>query len=400
MTARTRSGCSKAKSAKGVLCLLASLLLGAPAAAGPSIEIEWSSEPAPAGGAKGAVQLETGEILATRTQWADDEVTVICSKSADGGQTWRDLAIIAREQAPADLGDGHLIQLPDGDILYSYRHNKYGESNDTPRDYSIRVMRGAANGKTWTPHSTVAVSRFIPGEDPGAKRGLWSSFLLHRSDGTLQCYYDDEDTPHRNGFRRHQWLTMKTWEPETRRWIEPVTVSRAHNPNHLSRDGMPTVVELPSGRLLCAYESVQVSPPHANCVRKVISDDGGRSWTWNESARETLFAPKNDHLAVSPWMVPLGDEKLICVFATDEDRAEPSVAGAPAHEFRMDIKYVVSLDAGKTWSSRSRTVFDETHRSYIPGILSLGDRSLLVTFFDFSRRGAQAITGELHRESK
>ena len=88
------------------------------------LQISWSELSAQAGGAKGAVQLPSGEILATRTVWHAGEVTVACSRSTDGGKQWQDISVIAKDRTGRDLGDGHLAQLPDGAVLFSYRHNR------------------------------------------------------------------------------------------------------------------------------------------------------------------------------------------------------------------------------------------------------------------------------------
>lgn len=355
----------------------------------------WSEWSARAGGGKGAVQLASDDILATRMRRDSNGVHVVCARSADGGRHWLDLSVIASEtSAGADLGDGHLIQLPGGEVLYSHRHNRLQTNATGLRAFSIRVAVSRDAGKTWQPHSVVAESTHGPAQEPEALRGLWSSFLLRQRDGTLQCYYDDEDTPHREGFFRHQWLTLKTWDATSRRWLRPVTVSRAHDRKHLSRDGMPSVVELPTGRLLCVFESVQTAPPHANCLRAVASDDGGRTWNWQRKERQIIHAPrKPDHLAVSPWMVRLPEGGLLSVFTTDEDRDAPSRSGTPPWAFRMDVKCIFSRDDGQTWSSPAETVFAGDHRSYAPGALVLRDGSVLVTCMSFDNAAHRAFRG-------
>jgi len=232
-------------------------------------------------------------------------------------------------------------------------------------------------------------------------RGLWSSFLLLKRDGTLQCYYDDEDTPHRAGFFRHQWVTMKTWDKTSQQWVNPVTVSRAHDRSHLSRDGMASVVELPSGQLLCALESVHTAPPHANCIRQVTSDDGGRTWSWQHEERRILFqSSKPNHLSVSPWVTQLPGGPLCCVFATDEAQPLPSRSGTPPRYLKTDVKCVFSVDQGRSWSPAAQTIFAGTHHSYVPGVLMLRDGSLLVTCQDFSTGGHRAITSTWPATSK
>lgn len=360
-----------------------------------AFEVEWQLASDEAGGSKGGVQLASGEILVTRAVWRDGEHQVVCSRSSDGGHTWEELSMIARQAGHATVGDGHLLELPSGELLFSYRHNLLGETPTDEREYSIRVAISRDRGETWRPHSIVASSSHYPVEEPEALRGLWSSFLFLGAGGALHCVYDDEDTPHREGLSRHQWLTMRTWDEGHQAWVRPVTVSRAHNPKHLSRDGMPSVALLPSGRLICAFETVQVEAPRANLIRYTTSDDGGETWSWQREERGLVFqARKPGFLAMSPWLIRLASGELICVFATDEDRDAPGASGRPPPEYRMDVKHVVSTDDGKTWTPSAGTVFGETHRNYMPGILELRDRSLLVTFVDHALGACRAVRGE------
>jgi hypothetical protein len=358
--------------------------------------IAWTQVSAQAGGAKGSVELPAGDILATRTAWGRSETRVVCARSADRGTNWQDLSVIVAGGRADDLGDGHLVWLREGVLLFSYRHNHpTGEPSGRCR-YSIRVAASHDAGKTWRSHSVVARSARRSATEPRALRGLWSSFLLQKQDGVLQCYYDDEDTPHRRGFLRHQWVTMKTWDPDSRVWSRPVTVSRAHDPKFLSRDGMASVVELPSGRLVCAIESVQTLPPHANCIRMVTSDDGGRTWSWLHDERPILHqSPKPNHLCVSPWLARKPGGELLCVFATDEDRPVPGRSGTPPWQLHLDLKCVFSGDGGHSWSREASGVFTTTHRTYVPGILPLRDGSLLVTCQDFSTTGYRALRGDV-----
>jgi hypothetical protein len=364
----------------------------------PLPDVRWSQISEQAGGGKGAVQLASGEILATRMQRGSNSVQVICARSTDGGRQWQDLSTVAKEQtAGADVGDGHLLQLHNGEVRYSFRNNFTRTNAAGWRQYSIRTRASRDSGKTWGAHFIVAQSMHRPEDGPDALRGLWSSFLLQKRDGTLQCYYDDEDTPHRAGFFRNQWLTMKTWDEEAQEWGNPVTVSRAHDPKHLSREGMPSVVELPDGQLLCVFESVQTIPPHANCIRAVTSDDGGRTWSWQRVERQMVYeTSRPNHLAVSPWIARLPDGPLVCVFTTDEDRDTPSAPGTPPWAFRMDLKWIFSGDNGRSWSRPAQTVF-ANQRSYAPGVLVLSDGNLLVTTMSFDAAGHRAFRGAVAR---
>ena len=120
---------------------------------------------------------------------------------------------------------------------------------------------------------------------------------------------------------------------------------------------MASVVELPSGRLLCVLESVQTSPPHANCIRLVSSDDGGRTWSWQQPGASHPVSERANptHLAVSPWVSRLPGGPLLCVFATDEDQPSPSPSGTHPWHLKTDMKYVFSLDEGRSWSHAAQT---------------------------------------------
>lgn len=361
----------------GLLCVGA--LVPAAGADGPAGgEIRWE-DALPAGGGRGLVVLPGGVVLAPRTVTVPGGVGVLCARSSDAGRTWEDVSTIVRAERGTDLGDGHLVRTAGGELLYSYRCNRLFDARPS---YSIRVAASKDGGATWAPHSVV---ESVEPEGRFPSRGLWSSFLLELRDGTLQCYYDDENAPFQAGLPGHQWVQMRTWDPELRRWVAPVTVSRAHDPRALSRDGMASVVELPDGRLLCAFESVQVAPPHANLVRLVESADGGRSWSWLREERRVLYQPADTrYMALAPWMVRLQSGRLLCLFCTDEDREKPDRSGTPPRALNMDLKCVTSSDDGRTWSPPA-VVDAEGHKDYLPGVAELRPGELLAAWWDTLR---------------
>gem|GEM_PF-652713 len=349
----------------------------------PVPPIVWDRRTSPAGGFKAPVELANGDILAARTEGVPSGgVSIFAYRSTDGGKTWSRFGEIVHSDEPGiDIGDGHLMRLRNGDVLHSYRRNLVREHK-----FRLEVAISRDNGATWQPHSEVARAA-------GEFRGLWSTFLLEKSDGTLQCYYDDEDTPSRNGFHRHQWLTMKTWDPRSKAWVNPVTVSRAHNPAHLSRDGMCSVVELSKDRLFCAFETVQTHPPHRGMLMYVTSDDGGKTWSWQKKERDLLYQPPNpDFNALACWMIKLSTGDLLCVFTTDEDREKPGVAATGVMD--QSLKYIISRDGGKTWSRAA--MIDPDHPIYFPGVCELryGEHkgSVLVQYSGRTRLGR--ITGK------
>jgi len=327
-------------------------------------EMAWEAVALEGPGVKAPIQLRCGEILAAgTTRLRPAGRAVACYVSDDRGKTWRPRGEIVRDETPTvDLGDGAFLERRNGELLFVYRHNfdYYFDPALADRDhvYRIEVAVSHDQGRTWQHHSTVK-------SIAGTRMGLWSPSLFERSDGTLQCYHDDEHVPEQQGLRQHQWTMMWTWDDERRQWVDPVVVSRAHDPAHLSRDGMCSVVELPDGRLLAALESVQTDPPHRGCTRTVTSDDGGKTWSWQDEERRMLYAPEDPtYNALSPWLVRLSNGNLFAVFTTDEDRAEPGVCAI--QRLDQDVKYVLSTDNGHTWRVPRRTIVSTAEEGSLP----------------------------------
>lgn len=361
------------------------LALGRIAAA--EFPLAWDVAPSPGFGLKAAVETRSGKLLCVETHRTSSSARILCFRSNNGGTSWFECGVVAADpDTRTDIGDSALVRLQGGEILCSYRHNRAHDPN-RGQEYSIRVAVSRDEGATWQPHSTVAENR-------GGPAGLWSSFLLQRCDGTLQCYFDDEVTPWKEGFQRHQWLTMKTWDTTRNEWKDPVTVSRSHNKDYLSRDGMCSATELPDGSLVCVFEGVRVIPPHKSVVRSVTSTDGGRTWNWSTAGRKMVYAPR-DHMynAIAPWLIRLKSGALLCVFSTDEDRLVPDTPSSGRLD--QDIKAVYSLDDGKSWSPMPQKIADD-HPCYLAGIVEVtsGKRSGQVLLQYSGRKGPSIRWGK------
>ena len=336
-----------------VLAACACLTTGAAQADGP---LHFSDSTASAG-FKAPVQIRDGSILAVRTEGT----SMKCFRSTDLGKSWQERGIVATDDTPGtDIGDGHLMTLRNGDLLYSYRDNHIHGRQTGSKQFSIKVATSRDGGKSWQHHSTVAAAK-------ATDFGLWSSYLLQKQDGTLQCYYDDERSPSLAGLPRHQWITMKTWNPAKGVWENPVTVSRATG-TKLSRDGMCTMIETSPEHLLCACEGVQEAPPHRGCLWMSRSSDGGKTWT---ESHIPLYEPKNDFNALAPWMVRLGSGTLVMVFTTDEGHDKP--ADASTGVLSQDLKYMTSADDGVTWAGP--WLVDGAYPIYFPGACMISDKT-------------------------
>jgi len=373
---------------RGYCCLAALLLLAgglgvraqeeAPSSP-PRQKIEWKLSSDAAGGAKGAVVLDDGRILTTRTERDETGTQVVLSQSRDGGETWENAAVICRAGPDVDLGDGHLLQTRDGRLLYSYRENRFAGSLAAERSYAIRVAQSTDGGNQWTWHSDVVTScaKDLPSTTSG---GFWCSFLLERGDGTLQCYYDDEWTPNAEGKVNHQWVTMRSWNPTARLWTDPVTVARAHREGDLSRDGMTSVIETSPGQLLAVFESVAAEPPHPNVLRVARSADGGATWSWSTGQDDLLYVARGtNHMALAPWVAQQANGQILCVFVTDEDAAEPSTPGGNPSLMKIRLRGIFSEDKGATWSSPVVLEPRDRH-AYMPGVLAMPNGEWLILY--------------------
>ena len=382
--------------------VLAGLLLRPPAppATRPAVAVRWDAGRSESPGGKGFAVAAGGAVFCSAARDEDGRRELRVFRSDDLGKTFRPVGTAAVAPAGTDLGDAALLVRRDGEIWISYRQNRHRGADADDPTYTVRTARSLDGGRTWQPPVVVAESRPGPG---GPSRGLWASCLFERGDGTLQVYYDDEDTPFRRGFRGHQWVTMRTWDAAAGAWGGPVIAARAKDPAHLSREGMMSVVETAPGRLLMAFESVQVEVPHANLIRGVRSDDGGATWSWQTTGREVIYEPPTrPFMALAPWLSPLGQAgQFACVFCTDEDRERADKSGTPPPELHMDVKCVTSGDAGRTWSA-SRPVAAESHRYYLPGVAVTvdedGRRRVLALYLDFASGRFYAQRGEVVAE--
>jgi len=343
---------------------------------------DWS-EPRLAPGGRGLTSLRDGRLIVPGWQDGQGGSRLVCFSSSDQGATWEKLGDIAQDADPkTDLGDGNFAELGKGRLIAVYRRN---HAYRTPPAYRIESVESSDGGKTWGSPTLVAESS---PQDRNPSRGLWPPFVFVTDRGVVQCYYDDESTPYAKGFRGHQWVTMKTWSKDSQAWVQPVTVARAKDLGVLSRDGMPSVIQADRGRLICAFESVQATSPHAGCLRVVTSDDNGLTWSWAASDRPILYQAKDRRYhAFSPALVRVSRNVLALAFATNEDRPEPGISGTPAKELNLDIKLILSRDGGRIWPQRAELIHTGKGQNYLPGLTVLrhpGKHPVLIsTFLDF-----------------
>lgn len=322
----------------------------------------------PVGGAKFLHRLQCGAQATTFAVVEPDRVRVFLAVSEDGGASWTNRSVIVEVPDNPDVGDGSLLQTRGGRLLYAYRHNlNTGEHKQSPY-YSIRVRSSDDGGRSWREHSIVEEVQ-VEALAPGDQQGLWGPFLFQTLEGDIQCFYDDENRPHNEGFRRHQWIVMETWSEKKERWEDPVVVARPQDVSELSRDGMPSVVEL-DGRLVCFFEGVEPvgDNRYRSVLRSTFSDSNGKRWSWQKNGRASVYSSPGAFSSFAPHAIALSNGWLAVVFVTNEDRSSLDELSVTPDHMQLDVKLVLSRDGGKSWLG-PYFVDDTNHRSGIPSVV-------------------------------
>jgi len=201
----------------------------------------------------------------------------------------------------------------------------------------------------------------------------------------LQCYFDNEPEPNRQGFRHHQWITMLSrnisssdeWDPGNL-----VIASREYSSTSLSRDGMSSIVSLEQGKLFCITEGVSTEPPHSNVVRCVQSLDGGQSW--DLGTRRIVYQGRWDPTSSShfnaycPWGIRVASSEVWVAFLTDEDfPSPPDPSSKGVGERRSTVKVVKSTTHCASWSEAEIILGGPHTQYYAPGLLQCENLGVL-----------------------
>jgi hypothetical protein len=282
-------------------------------------------------------------------------------KSTNEGASWTPHGSVA-SNAAVDFGDVMMRAIPGTRTIYcAFREYANGQ-------WRITVTRSDNDGDSWVYDSTPAgpYSRFV-----GAP------FLFLRANGDLQVYYDSEQLAAQQGYPGHQWIAMQGRSGRTGAWTAygVVTASRDKRAGALSREGMPTVVQLGGDRIMLVNEGVEpftTGGARANVIHASQSWDGGR--TWDDSLRRTVYQSRIDPVsgrrynAYVPYAIRVGNGPVGVAFCTDEDKAgAPDLSSAPVDQRNCHVGYVSTTINFETWSGAS-PVWTATSRNYTPGL--------------------------------
>lgn len=327
----------------------AALLVGGARADWRALKTEGS------GPIRSIVRRADGRLIGPRSSGHAIEAWV----SEDDGARWRRHGEVTRNER-VGFGDPVFLAVPGSNIVFCAARE---HTNGT---FRVTVYRSEDGGDRWAYDSTV---------DESATRFVGAPFLFLRRNGDLQCYYDSEPMAAENGRPGFQWIAMRGRSGLTGDWDHYglVTASREHDTSLLTRDGMPSVVDLGGDRLMCVTEGVETrGRGGANVVRAITSEDGGR--TWDYAGRRILYECRVDPVsgrqfnAYAPWAIRLSNGSVWVSFCTDEDfPAPPDFSHENVGKRRSHIKVIRAAAPYRAWSSPS-TVWDRSAKTYVPGL--------------------------------
>lgn len=298
------------------------------------------------------LQLANGDVLCafnTHSELTGSGTDIYVCRSGDGGISWG-LPTLAVAGSGLSLCNGKMLQLPNGDILMSYTD---GKATSTHPGH-VWLARSVNGGLSWQPSYALVHT--------SALTGLWESSLTLLPSGRLLCHFASEEhapTYPNAIFQCYSDDQGTNWSAAKR----VVGVSG-------SRDGVPSVVRLATGRLMMFFEAQDwwdvSATPIDFLIRSVYSDNDGTSWS---RERKLVSMPKSTvagHRHTAPQAVLLPNGKILVTFYTSE-------GGNPRPIDRYtDMAYVESDAPYDNW----------TPSRYLVGLAGESDRWGYMLGFD------------------
>lgn len=106
--------------------------------------------------------------------------------SFNGGLTWDVISEVQQRTTDKDDNDAaHVIQLPNGRVLYVFQNHSKDENTGKWTRYRITVCYSTDYGYSWE-HLAHVYQR------PAADNGLWEPLLKYLPNGELHCYFSEE----------------------------------------------------------------------------------------------------------------------------------------------------------------------------------------------------------------
>ncbi|PVI01329.1 glycoside hydrolase family 93 protein [Periconia macrospinosa] len=293
----------------------------------------------------------------------------IVRPSHDNGKTWGEETIVLAPHPPPnkteDFNNVFLYQLPNKNILCTYRRHIRTPDKKRILELNIEVYQSTDGGKTWGFLSSI----YHDVRKEGAI-GVWEPFLRMDMDGKLEVYWSFEKSPkNQDSVKRVSKDNGKTWGP---------ILTELTGGGLEARDGMVGIVAQDKANkdLLMVLETNVKNPMK---VWALDSTTGGGKW----GNRRIIFDPTSEKhpkkQAGGPAIVKVNGTMVVS-FMTDQDA--PTGDAYPNYKEGVHMKVITSGDDGKTWGEATTAIKNASWGA----VTVVGDEVMVV--------GAQYLTGK------
>lgn len=355
-----------ARSARLLLCLLLPALCGAAVpgpAAGAVIEsfIARATPEHPRHTEGDLLVLRDGTLLAAWTEFADGArddapARIVAARSADGGRTWGERAVIQENTGRANVMSVSLLRSRTGDVLFFYLRK------NSSTDLKAYVRRSTDDAATWGPPVRVTPEEGYHVMNNARVIQLRSGRLLAPVATTQRVGTKQDDfrtVVHLSDDDGRTWRRGRTWLTAPKRGAME-----------------PGLIELRDGRVM------QIIRTQTGFIWRSFSSDGGETWTdaspWNIEAPE---APST--LAAVP---ETGDWLLVWNPHVAWANPERTVLGANHGGPRTPLAAKLSRDEGETWSA-PRNLEADPACTYAYTSVTFHEGRALLTYYHFPQGG-------------
>ena len=308
-----------------------------------------SREGFPRNGEGDMIKLRDGGILFVYTEYCgtsrNDHATahLVRRVSGDGGRTWSDAAEVAPRSGAMNDMSASLLRLRDGRIALFYLRKNSGKD-------CMPVMRTSGDeGRTWSDETDCLPKErtgyYVLNNSRAERTGKGRILLpLWNAAGTISCVYSDDDGK--------SWRQSEVYKPKD-----------ADGKSFTCQE--PGVIELKDGRIYLYARTDR------GCQWQAFSRDGGETWE--------DFGPSPIDGPVSPATIKrLPSGELVLLWNDHEYLPEfPKINNWQ----RAPMTIAISRDEGKTWTNRRTVLSDLDGFSCYFSMLADGD-SLIIHSYD------------------
>jgi hypothetical protein len=218
--------------------------------------------------------------------------------STDDGRSWSVRATLA--EGGRDIDNGQIVQLPNGDLLLTYRSVIWGQS------YRLPVKRSSDGGVTWTSVSTIDANEgTTAGSLSNPDRGVYEPYMQVLPNGNVAVMYANEKYALSNPAYA-QVISMKVSSNNGASWgTESFPVRDTSN--SAARPGMPVFDQMDNGSWVMVYELCGTDA----CNAYVKTSSSATTWPVGMGTRIPFQTG-------APYVLSLSDGRLVATSNTHE----------------------------------------------------------------------------------